>query len=100
MLIGLKQWIWEDTIVTMVLLGRFSYPWVRQYLLYEIRYFGRIPTIICVCTCNHTLNKYCRTHGYEKRPNNTVVPMGYSLIHCFNPINLYPSIIYNRIIKI
>ena len=44
-------------------------------------------------------HKYCSTYGYEKLPNVTVVPMRYSHIHCFNPINLYLSIRYNRIIN-
>ena len=44
-------------------------------------------------------NKYCRTYGYEKRPNDTVVPMGSSHIHLFNLINLDHSIIFNRIIN-
>ena len=54
--IGLKQWIWEYPNGTKVSLGRFSYPLVRQYLLYEIRYLGRINTIIYVRTWNHMLN--------------------------------------------
>ena len=37
-------------------LGNFSYPYVLQYLLYEIRYFGRILTMIYIRTWNHTLN--------------------------------------------
>ena len=44
-------------------------------------------------------NKYCRTYGYEKCPSDTVVPIGSSHIHCFNPINLYLSIRYNGIIN-
>ena len=56
MFIGLKKFIWEDPIGTTVSLGRFSYPYVLQYLLYEIRYFGRILTMIYVRTWNHTLN--------------------------------------------
>ena len=56
MFIGLKQWIWEDPIGTTVSLGRFSYPQVRHNLLYEIRYLGRISTMIYVRTWNHMLN--------------------------------------------
>ena len=56
MLIGLKQWIWEDPTVTMVSVGQLSYPHLLWYLLYKIRYFGRIPTMICVRTWSHTLN--------------------------------------------
>ena len=56
MFIGLKQWIWEDPVGTTVSLGRFSYPYVLQYLLYKIRYFGRIPAMIYVRTWNHMLN--------------------------------------------
>ena len=44
--VGLKQWKWEDPIGITMSLGRFSYPLVLQYLLYEIRYFGRIPTML------------------------------------------------------
>ena len=45
-------------------------------------------------------NKYHSTYGYKNSPTDTIVPVGYSYIHYFNPINLYPSITYNRIIKI
>ena len=41
MFLGLKQWIWEDPNGTTVSLGRFSYPSVQHYLLYEIRYLGK-----------------------------------------------------------
>ena len=56
MFIALKKWIWEYPIVTTVSMGFFSYLYVLHYLLYEIRYFGRIPTMIYVSTWNHTLN--------------------------------------------
>ena len=56
MFIGLKEWIWEYPTGTMVSLGRFSYPQVLHYLLYKIRYFGRIPTMLYVLTWSHTLN--------------------------------------------
>ena len=32
-------------------------------------------------------------------PTDTIVPVGSSHIHCFGPINLYLTIIYNRIIN-
>ena len=56
MFIGLKQWIWEYPIGTTLSLGRFSYPYVLQYLLYEIRYFGRITNVIYNRTWNHMLD--------------------------------------------
>ena len=50
--------------------------------------------------CLISYNKYRSNYGYEKHPYDTIVPVGYFHIHCFNPINIYPSIRYNRIIKI
>ena len=42
---------------------------------------------------------YHRNDVYDIRPTDTIVPVGSSHIHWFNPINLYLSIIYNRIIN-
>ena len=33
------------------------------------------------------------------RPTDIIVPVGFSCINCLNPINLYLSIRYNRIIN-
>ena len=44
-------------------------------------------------------NKYHSTYGYNICPTDTVVPVGYYHIHCFNPTKLYLSIRYNRIIN-
>ena len=66
-----KKWIWEDLIGKTVSLGIFSCPKVLHYLMYEIRYFGRIPTMIYVCMWNHTLNNvrflvsgFSKEHGH------------------------------------
>ena len=39
-------------------------------------------------------HKYHSTYGYDIRPTDTIVPVGYFHIHCFNPINLYLSMRY------
>ena len=83
----MKQWICEDTIGTTVSLGRFSYPYVLQYLLYEIRYFGRIPIMIYVRTWNYTLNNVWFLVSNMSR--NTGV-LSHKLINCTHTGKLYP----------
>ena len=58
MFIGLKQWIWEDPTGKIVSLENAIVVcnMVQWYLLYDIKYFGSIPTIIHVCALSHTLN--------------------------------------------
>ena len=62
--IPLEQWCqWDDSAGAMVSVELW-------YLLYEIWYFGKIPTMISVCTWSHTLNNvwflvidFCKEHG-------------------------------------
>ena len=42
---------WNNGVIGTLLISI-----VLQYWFYEIRYFGRIPTMIYVCTWNNTLN--------------------------------------------
>ena len=102
--VGKRRWISPygcNFLIYMIRRPCYLYKYItRNQTLFNV--WLHVQTLIIVGILSNYLvpyNKYHSTYRYEIRPTDTVVPVGSSHIHCFNPIKLYLLIRYNRIIN-